>query len=119
MFRLIKMKEIAPLSAPSPPRERLPWQREEQSSSALPVIVATDTPEVEQIPCNSQSAHQHKESQESAESNSHADILKLYYQHERASQDLAATKIQAAFRGYLVSFFKDSLFWMKIFLSRC
>ncbi|KAI3445092.1 hypothetical protein Pfo_001757 [Paulownia fortunei] len=101
VFRLLKMKELPPLSAPSPPRERLPWQTAEQNNSALPVIVAIDTPEVGQIPSNTQSAHQHKESQESAESNSHADIPKLSHQHKRASQDLAATKIQAAFRSYL------------------
>lgn len=114
MFRLLKMKELAPLSAPSPAREKLQWETAEQSNRALPVTVAIGTPEVGQIPSDAQSAHQHEESQESPKSNSLADIPKL----SRASQDLAATKIQASFRGYLVSFFgkqkkktiKNSLF---------
>ncbi|KAK6163014.1 hypothetical protein DH2020_002855 [Rehmannia glutinosa] len=97
MFRLLKMKELAPLSARSPTRERLPWQTAEQSNSALPVIVAIDTP----ISSNTQSAHQHKESQESVERDTRAVISELIHQNEGASQNLAAIKIQAAFRGYL------------------
>ncbi|KAK6140507.1 hypothetical protein DH2020_025754 [Rehmannia glutinosa] len=97
MFRLLKMKELAPLSARSPTRERLPWQTAEQSNSALPVIVAIDNP----ISSNTQSAHQHKESQESVERNTRAVIPELIHQNEGASQNLAAIKIQAAFRGYL------------------
>lgn len=99
---MLKMKELPPLAAPSPPREMLPQQLAEQNTSSLPVIVTTDTPEVRQIPGNRQSGDQHKESQEGL---SHADILKLH-QHKRASEKSAAIKIQAAFRGYLVSFFE-------------
>ncbi|KAH6824576.1 hypothetical protein C2S53_010390 [Perilla frutescens var. hirtella] len=99
--RLLKIKELAPLTAPSPPRERLPCQLAEQSTSSLPVIVTTDTSEVRQIPSNGQSAHQHKESQEYSESQSHADVLRLPQQYTRASEILVAIKIQAAFRGYL------------------
>ncbi|KAL3622571.1 IQ-domain [Castilleja foliolosa] len=95
----MKMKELAPLSTPSPARERLPWQQTaaeqcNNNNSALPVIVAVD---------NAHSApHQHKDSQESvAESNSRAFSAQISRQHENASQHHSATKIQASFRGYL------------------
>ncbi|KAK6140519.1 hypothetical protein DH2020_025749 [Rehmannia glutinosa] len=76
------MKELAPLSARSPTRERLPWQTAEQSNSALPVIVAIDNP----ISSNTQSAHQHKESQESVERNTRAVIPELIHQNEGISK---------------------------------
>ncbi|PIN16884.1 hypothetical protein CDL12_10459 [Handroanthus impetiginosus] len=100
IFRLIKMKELAPFSAPSPARERLPWETAEKSNSDLPATVATDSPGIEQVDSDTKSA-QHAGCQESAESNSHACTPEPSCQHEQASRDLAATKIQAAFRGFL------------------
>ncbi|XP_042009670.1 protein IQ-DOMAIN 12-like isoform X1 [Salvia splendens] len=95
--RLLKMKELGPSS----PRERLPWQLTEQSSTSVPVTIATDTPELRQIPSNGETAHP-----ESSESHSCAVVLKILRQHNITSEALAAIKVQAAFRGYLVSLFK-------------
>ncbi|KAL2234140.1 UNVERIFIED_CONTAM: Protein IQ-DOMAIN 14 [Sesamum indicum] len=102
IFRLLKVKQLAPFSASTPARERLSWEAAEQNNCG---IVATDATDVGQVPVNGEYAHQHEECQKSAESHDHADIPQPSHQDEGASQELAATKIQAAFRGYLVSFF--------------
>ncbi|EYU38247.1 hypothetical protein ABFS82_02G114500 [Erythranthe guttata] len=91
-FRLLKIKELAPLSAPPPAREKLTWEKAEESDTAsLPAIVTIDTLEIGQISSNCISA----------ESISLADIPKPSQQKQRVSQNSAAIKIQAAFRGYL------------------
>ncbi|XP_042006943.1 protein IQ-DOMAIN 12-like [Salvia splendens] len=90
--RLLKMKELGPSS----PRERLPWQLTEQSTTFVPVTVATDTSELRQIPSNGEIAHP-----ESSQSHSHASVLKIPHQHNITSKASAAIKVQAAFRGYL------------------
>ncbi|KAL3814775.1 hypothetical protein ACJIZ3_016043 [Penstemon smallii] len=92
-FQLLKMKQLPPSSGPSPPREAPPWKAAEQSNNVVPVIVAADSPDVGNLPSNIQSAHQQKKSQESSQSNN---IV-----NNPLVQDLAATKIQAAFHGYL------------------
>ncbi|KAL0379843.1 UNVERIFIED_CONTAM: protein IQ-DOMAIN 14 [Sesamum angustifolium] len=104
IFRLLKVKQLAPFSASMPARERLSWEAAEQNNCDLPVIVAKDAIDVGQVPVNGESAHQQEQCEKSAESHGHADIQRLSHQDEQASQELAATKIQAAFRGYLVSF---------------
>ncbi|XP_011088163.1 protein IQ-DOMAIN 14 isoform X1 [Sesamum indicum] len=98
IFRLLKVKQLAPFSASTPARERLSWEAAEQNNCG---IVATDATDVGQVPVNGEYAHQHEECQKSAESHDHADIPQPSHQDEGASQELAATKIQAAFRGYL------------------
>ncbi|KAL0397604.1 UNVERIFIED_CONTAM: protein IQ-DOMAIN 14 [Sesamum calycinum] len=65
-----------------------------------------DAIDVGQVPVNGESAHQQEQCEKSAESHGHADIQRPSHQDEQASQELAATKIQAAFRGYLVSFLR-------------
>ncbi|KAL1564365.1 IQ-domain [Salvia divinorum] len=87
--RLLKMKELVPSS----PREKLPWQLTKQSTT-LPVTVATDTSELQQIPSNGETAHPES-------SNSRASILKLSHQRSNTLEASAAIKVQAAFRGYL------------------
>lgn len=90
MYRLLKMKELAPSSS----RERLPWQLTEKNTDSLPVIVTAENPELQQISSNGQKVDQQKEIPESSE----IDTV--------ASEALAAIRIQAAFRSYLVSSFK-------------
>ncbi|KAL1535095.1 IQ-domain [Salvia divinorum] len=90
--RLLKMKELGPSS----PRERLPWQLTEQSTTSVPVTVATDTSELRPIPNNGETAHP-----ESSEGHSRASVLKIPNQHNITSEASAATKVQAVFRGYL------------------
>ena len=95
--RLLKMKELGPSS----PRERLPWQLPEPSTTSVPVTVATDTSELRQIPSNGETAYP-----ESSKSHNSASVVKIPHQHNIASEASAAIKVQAAFRGYLVSLFK-------------
>lgn len=75
--------------------KELSWRKAEESISEIP--------EVLEVPRNS---HQHDEIQSSSP--------RLSQEQGTLSQDWAATIIQAAFRGYLVSFFMDSLFLMKM-----
>ncbi|KAL0464480.1 UNVERIFIED_CONTAM: protein IQ-DOMAIN 14 [Sesamum latifolium] len=91
IFRLLKVKQLAPFSASTPARERLSWEAAEQNNCDLPVIVAKDASDVGRVAVNGESAERH----------GHADILQPSHQDDRASRELAATKIQAAFRGYL------------------
>lgn len=79
-------------------KEQLSWQNAQESIS--------DLPEVVQIPSNNQN-------DEIQSSSGHLYVPKHSQEHG-ASQDWAATKIQAVFRGYLVSFFIDSLFFIKM-----
>ncbi|XP_073126028.1 protein IQ-DOMAIN 11 isoform X1 [Henckelia pumila] len=91
MFKLLKTKQLAPLSAP---RQRPPCEADaDQCGFAATVPVQTVAPD----------AHlQGNEDQDSAELNIHVNSPELRCQHHnRAIQDLAATRIQAAFRGYL------------------
>ncbi|XP_047980679.1 protein IQ-DOMAIN 11-like isoform X2 [Salvia hispanica] len=90
--RLLKMKELGPSS----PRERLPWQLPEPSTTSVPVTVATDTSELRQIPSNGETAYP-----ESSKSHNSASVVKIPHQHNIASEASAAIKVQAAFRGYL------------------
>lgn len=98
MYRILKMKELVPSSS----RERLPWQLTEKNTNSL---VTEDNPELQQISSNGQKVDKHKEIPESTES------------HSVATEALAAIKIQAAFRGYLVSSFE--ILWITILLCRC
>ncbi|KAL0429208.1 UNVERIFIED_CONTAM: protein IQ-DOMAIN 14 [Sesamum radiatum] len=74
IFRLLKVKQLAPFSSSTPARERLSWEAAEQNNCDLPVSVAKDATDVGRVPVNGESAHQHEECQKSAESHGHADI---------------------------------------------
>ncbi|XP_073312509.1 protein IQ-DOMAIN 11-like [Primulina huaijiensis] len=100
MFKLLKTKQLAPLSAP---RQRPPCEADaEHREFAATVPVETVGPDVNSLTTNTNYAHQQEnEDQESGELNIHVNSPELCYQHNRAIQDFAATRIQAAFRGYL------------------
>ncbi|KZV41838.1 protein IQ-DOMAIN 14 [Dorcoceras hygrometricum] len=94
MFKLLKTKQLAPLSAP---RQTPPCEADaEQCEFAATVPVETVAPDVRSLTTSSNYVHQQRnEDQESAELNVHVNSPELRY------QDFAATRIQAAFRGYL------------------
>lgn len=102
MFKLLKTKQLAPLSAT---RQRQPCEAdaEEHCEFVATVPVETVGPDVSSFITNTNYAHQQgNEDQESGELNIHVNNSpELCYQHNRAIQDFAATRIQAAFRGYL------------------
>ncbi|XP_073025624.1 protein IQ-DOMAIN 11-like [Primulina eburnea] len=100
MFKLLKTKQLAPLSAP---RQRPPCEADaEHCEFAATVPVETVGPDVSSLTTNTNYVHQQgNEDQESGDLNIHVNSPELCYQHNRAIQDFAATRIQAAFRGYL------------------
>lgn len=98
MFKLLKTKQLAPLSAP---KQRSPCEADaEQCEFAATVPAETVAPDVRSLTTNTNYAHQVNQGQESAELNIHVNRLR-YQHHNRAILDFAVTRIQAAFRGYL------------------
>ncbi|KAL2514611.1 IQ-domain 11 [Forsythia ovata] len=89
-FRFVKRKQLV-----SGPRERTPEEAQEQS---IHHDVNTTVAASEQA--NSITHHQ-EEIEKSSEFDLNASFSQLSHEDERGDQDLAATKIQAVFRGYL------------------
>ncbi|XP_075478344.1 protein IQ-DOMAIN 11 [Primulina tabacum] len=96
MLKLLKTKQLAPLSAP---RQRSPCEADAERCE----FAATVPAEIRSLTTNTNYEHrQGNQDQESTEFNIHVNSPELRYQHHnRAIQDFAATRIQAAFRGYL------------------
>lgn len=85
-------------------RESTPEEAEEQS---IHYDVNTNVAETDHSISIIQSADQQEDTEKSSEINVNAISFQVSNQYDSRVQDLAATKIQAVFRGYLVR----SIFW--------
>lgn len=99
VFGKRKIRQLAPLSAQPSSRETLQSEAEEERS--------LDGAEFAQLTSTPRSTDQ------SEEENRAISAVEIQpdapCRHLRKNEDLAATKIQTAFRGYLVSIFKTNL----------
>lgn len=121
----LKKERLASLTAPSSVKERSVGEaEEEQSKHALAVALATTAAaeaavaaaqaaaEVVRFTGNSQSDHQcENEREDSSVIKVRADTSHTIYLYEKEIHEFAATKIQTAFRRYLVSL-NDSFFYL-------
>ena len=118
MFGRFRTKRLASLTAPSPPRDRTKSEtEEEQDKHALTVAIATAAQvadEVVRLSGSLQSNHKCEGEREEQTEDVRPDSSPSN-EHERKIQELAATKIQATFRGYLVSSLVSSLFNFLLF----
>lgn len=92
-FKFVKRKQLV-----STQRESTPEEAEEQS---IYHDVNTNVAESDHSNSNIQSADQQEDTEKSSEIDVNAILLQLSHQDDSGVQDLAATKIQAVFRGYL------------------
>lgn len=111
MFGRFKIKRLPSISAPSPSRERAITETEEEQSKhdfsvAISTADAAVQVDVEVVHGTPKSTNQsEEETQEFSAINTPYNAPPSTPQCEMEIIELAATKIQVAFRGYLVSFF--------------
>ncbi|XP_022746931.1 protein IQ-DOMAIN 14-like [Durio zibethinus] len=113
MFGRFRTKRLASLTAPSPSRDRKKCEREEEhdkhgltvaiaTAAAAEAAVTTDQVAAEfvRLTCTPQSKHKCEAETEEQTVDVQPDSSSSN-EHERRIQELVATKIQAAFRGYV------------------
>lgn len=125
MFGRFKIKRLPSISAPSPSRDRAITETEEEQSKhdfsvAISTADAAVQVDVEVVHGTPKSTNQsEEETQEFSAINTPYNAPPSTPQCEMEIIELAATKIQVAFRGYLVSFFVIDLANCELCISVC